>query len=54
MGVGAGGERRGFLVSYVNPARILSPPDRVRDAVERVSGDSIDSFYSGARQGFDQ
>src|ERR1700719_4382110 len=54
VGVGAGGERSGFFVSYVNPARSLSSANGVGDPVERVAGDSVDSLYSGADQRFDQ
>jgi hypothetical protein len=39
MGLGAGGKRRCLLVSYTNPANVLSNANRICNSVERVAGD---------------
>src|ERR1700722_16282576 len=44
VGLGAGRERSSFLVSYTNPANVLSNANRICNAVERVAGDSIHSL----------
>src|SRR6266478_7990409 len=54
MGLGAGGERRCLLVSYTNPANVLSNANRICNSVERVAGDSIDPFDTGFRQNVNQ
>jgi hypothetical protein len=46
MGFGSGGERCCLLVSYTNPANVLSNADRICNSVERVAGDSIDAFHA--------
>src|SRR5882724_11081324 len=54
MGLGAGGERRCLLVSYTNPANVLSNANRICNSVERVAGDSIDPFDTGFSQNVNQ
>src|SRR5580698_667943 len=54
MGLGAGGESGRLLVSYANPADILSNPNRICNSVERVAGDSIDPFHASIGKNVDQ
>src|SRR6266852_4194940 len=54
MGLGAGGERRCLLVSYTNPANVLSNANRICNSVERIAGDSIDPLDTGVRQNVNQ
>src|ERR1700747_796697 len=46
MSFGPGGERRCLLVSYTNPANVLSSANRICNSVERVARDSIDPFHA--------
>src|SRR5262249_54882741 len=39
--LGAGGERRGLLMSHVHPSELVLSANGVRDPVERVNGDSV-------------
>src|SRR6266481_5384903 len=50
MGLGAGGERRCLLVSYTNPANVLSDANRICNAVERVARDPVDPLNTSFRQ----
>src|SRR6266481_378316 len=50
MGLSAGGERRCLLVSYTNPADILSNANRICNSVERVAWNSIDPLDSAFSQ----
>src|SRR6202012_5046566 len=43
MGLGAGGERRGFLMPGMNPVDIAAPPQRFRDAVEAIADHTVDA-----------
>src|SRR4029077_1366226 len=54
MGLGADGERRCLLVSYTNPANVLSNANRIGNSVERVAGDSIDPLDTGFSQNVNQ
>src|SRR6266853_3060377 len=54
MGLGAGGERRCLLVSYTNPANVLSNSNRICNSVERVAWDSIDPLDTGFSQNVNQ
>jgi hypothetical protein len=54
MGLGAGGERRCLLVSYTNPANVLSNAKRICNSVERVAWDSIDPLDTGFSQNVNQ
>ncbi len=54
MGLGSGGERRYLLVSYTNPANVLSNANRICNSVERVAGHSIDPLDTGFRQNVNQ
>ncbi len=42
----ASGKRRRLLMSHVNPARVLSPANCIRDAVERVACEAVNSLNS--------
>src|ERR1700757_792922 len=54
MGLGAGCERRCLLVSYPNPANVLSNANRIRNSVERIAGNPIDPLDTGFRQNINQ
>ena len=41
-------------MSQVNPPRVPSPANCIRDAIERVAYDSIDSLDSRYSEGLDQ
>jgi hypothetical protein len=53
MGLGAGREPR-LLVSYTNPANVLSNANRICNSVERVASDSIDPLDTGLSQNVNQ
>src|ERR1700745_2350644 len=46
MSFSPGGERRCLLVSYTNPAEVLSSANRIGNSVERVARDSIHPFHA--------
>ena len=46
MGFRAGGKRRRFFMSHMNPSNLFMSPNRVRDSVERIAGDSVNSLDS--------
>src|ERR1700741_2201258 len=46
MSFSPGSERRRLLVSYTNPADVLSSANRICNSVERVARDSIDPFHA--------
>src|ERR1700760_3612955 len=54
MGLSACGERRRLLVSYTNPANVLSNAKGICNSVERVAGDPIDPLDTGFSQNFNQ
>src|SRR5216684_4149822 len=54
MGLGAGSEGRYLLVSYTNPANVLSNANRICNSVERVTWDSIDPLDTGFSQNVNQ
>src|SRR5262245_3128861 len=37
----ASGKRRGLFMSHVNPAKLLSPSNRVGNTVERIAGNTV-------------
>src|SRR6516162_11805012 len=43
MGFSSGGKRRRLLVPHMDPIELSSPADGVRDAVEGVAGNTVDS-----------
>src|SRR4030095_13266837 len=51
MGFRAGGKRRRFFMSHVNPSNLLLASNRVRDSVERVARDSVESLDSRRSKG---
>jgi hypothetical protein len=51
LGLGAGGKGRRFLVADMRPRNVLPRPDGIRDAIERVSGDTVDPADPGIYQG---
>jgi hypothetical protein len=53
MRFGAGGERSRLLMSHVKPPRVPSPADCIRDDIEPVACDSIDSLDSRYSEGPD-
>src|ERR1700751_2214886 len=50
MSFSPGGERRCLLVSYTNPANVLSSANRICNSVERVARDSIDPFHASINE----
>src|ERR1700757_4278450 len=54
MGLGVGCERRCLLVSYPNPANVLSNANRICNSVERIAGDSIDPFHASINKNVNQ
>jgi hypothetical protein len=46
MCLGARGESSHFFMPYVEPIDLFVFTDRIREAVEGVAGDSVDSFYA--------
>jgi hypothetical protein len=42
----AKGKGSGLFVPYVYPVEILPTANRIRDAVQRVSGNSVHAFHS--------
>jgi hypothetical protein len=46
VSLGAGGESSHFFMPYVEPIDLSILADGVREAVEGVAGDSVDSFYA--------
>src|SRR2546430_432890 len=53
MRVRARGKRRRLFMSHVNPLDIVLFADGIRDAIERVARDSVDSFDPSESQRFD-
>jgi hypothetical protein len=53
MGLGTGGKGSRLFVAYVNPFDFLVPADLLKDSIEGISHDPINSFDSGGDQGFD-
>src|SRR6266446_204926 len=43
---GAGGERRRFFVPDRHPLQIFARPDRIGDAVQRITHQSVNSFHA--------
>jgi hypothetical protein len=52
--LGSGSKGCGLFVSYGNPPDIISPADGIRDAIEGVTGHSVDSLDPGESQRFDE
>ncbi len=46
----AGSKRRGFFVSSMGPLHVAAFAESVSDAIERVTGDSVNAFDTGQRQ----
>src|SRR5208283_2285813 len=46
MGIGAGGESGHLLVSQMNPLNLLACANRIRDSIERIAADTVNSFDS--------
>src|SRR5215468_3213805 len=49
MRLGAGGKRGDLLVPHVDPLDLSLAADRIREAVEAIADDSINSLDAGAR-----
>ena len=54
VGVRAGGESGSFFVAHVDPFDLLLFSKGVGDAVERISGETVEPLDTGLRESFDQ
>jgi hypothetical protein len=50
MGFGASGEGGCFFMSDVNPADLFSAVNRIRNAIERIPGDAVNSLDPSLQQ----